>query len=716
MAALHDIWTKDSTDRSILLHFYDSTDGSDETVDHATAGLSLWYRREGGAKVAITPAALSALTDAHTDGGVEPVGDGTSRIDVPDAAGATGASYVDFGGSATGVLSNPVRIRLSNLNLDDANSAGLAALTDWLNGGRLDLLLDAIKAVTDVIPDAGALTTLSSNISSILTDTGTTLDAKIDAIDAIVDAIVIDTAEIGVAGVGLTNLGGMSTTMKAQVNTEADTALTDYDAPTKAELDTAESNIRGVDSDTLKTVSDQIDSTATASALSTVGGNVTTILGKWTGITSLAQWLGLMAGKQTPDATALAEIKATGVGSGTFNATTDSQEALRDTEPMGTAMRGTDGANTTTPPTVTAIADQVWDEATADHVGAGSTGAALGSASAPSAAQVADAVWDEAKAGHVAAGSFGEEIQAHALSSELPSEPPTVTQIRTEIDSNSTVASNVTTILGKWTGITSLAQWLGLMAGKQTANATALTEIQATGAGSGTYAATTDSQEAIRDKLTDIETDTNELQADWANGGRLDLLIDAIKVVTDALPDGGALTTLLSNISSILTDTGTTLDAKIDAIDAIVDAIVIDTAEIGVAGVGLTNLGGMSTTMKAQVNAEADTALTDYDAPTKAELDSAIGALNDLSAAQVNAEVVDALATDTYAEPGQGAPAATTSLAAKINYLYKNWRNKKDQTATNWRLYADDGTTVDQKSTASDDGTTAAKSEIVTGP
>ena len=53
----------------------------------------------------------------------------------------------------------------------------------------------------------------------------------------------------------------------------------------------------------------------------------------------------------------------------------------------------------------------------------------------------------------------------------------------------------------------------------------------------------------------------------------------------------------------------------------------------------------------AQVNAEVDTALADYDGPTKAELDAAqaaieaaISALNDLSAAQVNAEVDTALA------------------------------------------------------------------------
>ena len=43
-----------------------------------------------------------------------------------------------------------------------------------------------------------------------------------------------------------------------------------------------------------------------------------------------------------------------------------------------TAMRGTDGANTTTPPTVGAIADQVWDEAQSAHVAAGSFGGLSG--------------------------------------------------------------------------------------------------------------------------------------------------------------------------------------------------------------------------------------------------------------------------------------------------------------------------------------------------
>ena len=82
---------------------------------------------------------------------------------------------------------------------------------------------------------------------------------------------------------------------------------------------------------------------------------------------------------------------------------------------------------------VNEIADQVWNEAKSGHVVAGSFGEevqahALSSeipGAAPTAAANADAVWDELKAGHVGVGSFGEEVQAHALSSEIPGAAPT---------------------------------------------------------------------------------------------------------------------------------------------------------------------------------------------------------------------------------------------------------------------------------------------------
>lgn len=95
---------------------------------------------------------------------------------------------------------------------------------------------------------------------------------------------------------------------------------------------------------------------------------------------------------------------------------------------------------------------------------------------------------------------------------------------------------------------------------------------------------------------------------------------------------------------------------------------------------------------------------------------TSITALNNLSAAQVNAEVLDVLNVDTFAEPAQGAPGATVSLATKIGFLYKAFRNRLIQTTTQISLYNDDATTVDHKSTVSTAGTTYTKSEFVSGP
>lgn len=102
-----------------------------------------------------------------------------------------------------------------------------------------------------------------------------------------------------------------------------------------------------------------------------------------------------------------------------------------------------------------------------------------------------------------------------------------------------------------------------------------------------------------------------------------------------------------------------------------------------------------------------DSADTDH-----AQTQSDIAGLNDVSAAQVNTEVVDALNTDAYAEPGTGAPPATASIATKIGYLYKLMRNRITQTSTTLTVYNDDATTAGQQATVSDNGTTYDRGEI----
>lgn len=76
-------------------------------------------------------------------------------------------------------------------NTDEVTVARMGALTDWINGGRLDLLLDAIKAVTDVLPDSGALTTIGTDTARLTAARAAVLTDWIDGgrLDLILDAI-----------------------------------------------------------------------------------------------------------------------------------------------------------------------------------------------------------------------------------------------------------------------------------------------------------------------------------------------------------------------------------------------------------------------------------------------------------------------------------------------------------------------------------------------
>lgn len=87
-----------------------------------------------------------------------------------------------------------------------------------------------------------------------------------------------------------------------------------------------------------------------------------------------------------------------------------------------------------------------------------------------------------------------------------------------------------------------------------------------------------------------------------------------------------------------------------------------------------------------------------------------------LAAVDTEIAAILALLDDPRTEPGQGSPPVNPDLATKIDYLYKAWRNKKTQTASQFSLYADDATTVDQKATFGDDTTTATQGEMTTGP
>lgn len=64
-----------------------------------------------------------------------------------------------------------------------------------------------------------------------------------------------------------------------------------------------------------------------------------------------------------------------------------------------------------------------------------------------------------------------------------------------------------------------------------------------------------DTLETLSDQLDAVVADTNELQGDWTDGGRLDLILDELTTQGDT--NEGKIDTIDSNVDAILVDTGT---------------------------------------------------------------------------------------------------------------------------------------------------------------
>ena len=176
---LLDVVTKGTTNYSASIRIADSSDGTPETgVVFNTTGIDLWYHRPGSVHTSITEVTQTE-NGAHTDGGFVHISDGKYRLDLPDAALATGVDYVDIGGTVTGMVVYGGRIRLSDFDLSDGTRAGLTALPN----------ADADAAGGLPISDAGGL--------------------DLDALNTSVAAIESDTSTDGVAIFGMSRLVGM---------------------------------------------------------------------------------------------------------------------------------------------------------------------------------------------------------------------------------------------------------------------------------------------------------------------------------------------------------------------------------------------------------------------------------------------------------------------------------------------------------------------------
>lgn len=322
------------------------------------------------------------------------------------------------------------------------------------NADKLVFSGKSSTANVKVIPQL--IYTTPASFSGFVTPTGA-------AVGSVTGAVGSVTGNVGGNVTG--SIGSLATQAKADVNAEADTALSDYGAlkPTTAgrTLDVTATGEAGIDwgnigsPTTSQTLSGTTVGTATTltNAPSDSSG-VTTLLSRLTatragyldnlsgGAVALAsklkRYIQLLARKDsaiaTDASTELGEINENvSSGAGAYANTTDAQEALRDrgdaawTTATGFSTLDASGvrsavglasANLDTQldaiPTAAEITDSVWDETQSGHTTAGTFGKYLDAAvsgvstGGVSAADIADAVWDEARVDHTTAGTFGQ--------------------------------------------------------------------------------------------------------------------------------------------------------------------------------------------------------------------------------------------------------------------------------------------------------------------
>lgn len=79
-------------------------------------------------------------------------------------------------------------------------------------------------------------------------------------------------------------------------------------------------------------------------------------------------------------------------------------------------------------------------------------------------------------------------------------------------------------------------------------------------------------------------------------------------------------------------------------------------------------------------------------------------------------DIANAVWSATLSLPGQVAPSNTPSASGALTWMYKLSRNKTTSTSTLVSVFDDAGTTVDNKATVSDNGTTFTREEFGAGP
>jgi hypothetical protein len=675
---------KESTTSKLVRVFIQdssSTTGAGLTgLVYNSSGLTAHYLPEGDATAtAITLATMTVGT--WTTGGFKEVDStnmpGVYEIGLPDAvidATSEGSTLVMLKG-ATNMAPVLLEIELDKIDYRDGVRAGLTALPN--------AAADAAGGL--IISDAGGLDidTMDSHISTF-------------ASSGVTASTVTDKTGYSISG-SKTTLDALNDVSTAEVNTQVDTALSDIgldhlvsasvtgtDITDNSIIAYMVSKSATADWDSFDNTTDALEALADTTGGDATAANQTTIINAIGTMTDL--------GGGADIANNLADMAGA-----TFSSATDSLEAIRD--------RG----------------DSAWV-----------TG---GAGSAPTEAEIYTYFTSSSRQ-----DTFKADVSALATAASIAAlndfNPATDTVANVTTVATTTTNSDMRGTDNAFLAASAPTNFSDLAITASTGRVTVGTNADKTGYSISGSITTLDglndpTAAAIADAVLDESLTAHN------TGGTLGKAIRQIKegvvsaesTVNDASATTTSFVTALTSAvdnfynEKILVFIGGALTGQariISDYNGTTKAITFDeeTTSPPANGDGFIILGISSHTLtqiKQEVRTEMDSNST--------QLAAIVADTNELQGDWVNGGRLDlildsvlSLLDDARSEPGQGAPPVNPDAMTKLDYLYKAWRNKKTQTATTFSLFDDAGTTVDHKSTVSDDGTTATIGEVETGP
>lgn len=299
------------TDVSINFVLVDPSTGDEETGLTITA-LDMSYAKAGSTLVKADATALTAITDAHADWKMFEVdatnAPGLYRADFPDAAFSGIYNFVDIivKGAAINTavigcqLYDDVKADVTKISGDSTAADNLESYTDGTDRIGVDVqeigsagntaAADTLKRMYDGTGYAGGAIELGVDVVGLgaYGAGGTTLGAWLESENSNYPQVTVEwigleeasvLADFLGAGIGTDNKALISTDaqdlsdslsvntkkfdssldmtspMKASVNAEADTAISDYDPPTKTEFD---NGLAGLNDPTAASVADAV--------------------------------------------------------------------------------------------------------------------------------------------------------------------------------------------------------------------------------------------------------------------------------------------------------------------------------------------------------------------------------------------------------------------------------------------------------------------------